>query len=108
MLARGDRNLAKVILSAYQNGAIFDSWGEFFKPCIWDKAFEDNNVQKSTYKAEINVQDVLPWEFIDIKVTKNFLLSEYEKSKRAVVTGGCQTGCKGCGLQGRCSIVDTH
>lgn len=105
VLARGDRKLSKVILSAYNGGALYDSWREFFRPEVWNDAFESAGVQKSTYKAEIGVENVFAWDFIDIGVTKKFLLKEYQKSKTATVTGGCQTGCKNCGLQGRCNLV---
>ena len=105
MLARGDRRVSKAILNAYKNGALFDSWHEFFSPSVWDEAFSSAGVQKQTYKAEISVNETLAWDFINVGITKKFLQKEYEKSKRNEVTGGCQTGCKNCGLQGRCTLV---
>ncbi len=105
VLARGDRNLSKVILNAYKKGCIFDSWGEFFNGEKWDSAFEEEKVKKQTYKSKIDVQNILPWEFLDVGVTKNFLLKEKINAERNKVTGGCQNGCKGCGLQGRCNTL---
>lgn len=105
ILARGDRKLSKVILSAYKHGCYFDSWGEFFNVDKWDNSFIENNVEKQTYKAVIDTNLVLPWEFIDIGVSKKFLLKEKRLAEDGKVTGGCQTGCKGCGLEGRCTLL---
>ena len=105
VLARGDRRVSKAILNAYKNGALFDSWHEFFSPSVWDEAFSSAGVQKQAYKAEIGINETLAWDFINVGITKKFLQKEYEKSKRNEVTGGCQTGCKNCGLQGRCTLV---
>ncbi len=105
VLARGDRRVGKVILSAYQNGAIFDSWNEFFKKDVWDKAFIDNGVDKNDYTREFSEDEILCWDFIDMGITKKFLLKERHEAYKNKCSGGCQSGCKGCGLQGRCSLV---
>ena len=104
VLARGDRKVGKVILNAYNNGAIFDSWSEYFKFENWDKAFCDAGVSPDSYTSEFNEEDLLAWDFIDIGITKKFLLKERHKAYNNECTGGCQSGCKGCGLQGRCDI----
>ena len=105
VLARGDRKVAKVILNAYKKGSFFDSWGEFFSRENWDTAFSEEKVEKQVYKSEINEEKILPWDFIDVGVRKSFLLRERNKSKLVEVTGGCHTGCKGCGLEGRCTLI---
>lgn len=104
VLARGDRKVGKVILNAYNNGAIFDSWSEYFKFENWDKAFKDAGVSPDSYTSEFSEEDLLAWDFIDIGITKKFLLKERHKAYNNECTGGCQSGCKGCGLQGRCDI----
>ena len=104
VLARGDRKVGKVILNAYNNGAIFDSWSEYFKFENWDKAFKDAGVSPDSYTSEFSEEDLLAWDFIDIGITKKFLLKERHKAHNNECTGGCQSGCKGCGLQGRCDI----
>ena len=104
MLARGDRNLAKVILSAYQNGAIFDSWGEFVGYDKWNDAFIKAGVDVNEYTREFSESETLAWDFIDVGVTKKFLLKERKSAYDGKCTGGCQTGCKGCGLKGKCDI----
>ena len=105
VLARGDRKIAKVIKNAYLKGCIYDSWGDFFEPDKWDLAFKEENVEKQAYKAVINTEKALAWDFIDVGVSKKFLLKEKKLADAEKVTGGCQSGCKGCGLQGRCSLA---
>ena len=105
VLARGDRKVGKVILDAYNQGCIFDSWSEFFDPDKWYKAFENVNVNKDNYTKKFDDNDVLAWDFIDIGVTKKFLLKERHLAYQNKCSGGCQTGCKGCGLKGRCNLV---
>lgn len=45
MIARGNRKMAKVIYSAWQNGAYMDAWNEHFKKSAWDKAFEEHGIK---------------------------------------------------------------
>ena len=105
VLARGDRKLSKVILNAYRKGCIYDSWGDFFASEKWNSAFIQEKVEKETYKAVIDEQQLLPWDFLNVGVSKEFLLKEKRLAISEVVTGGCQTGCKNCGLQGRCTLL---
>ena len=104
ILARGDRKVSKVILNAYKKGCVYDSWGEFFSIEKWNDAFIEENVEKRAYTAEIDENTLLPWDFVDVGITKKFLLKERRASIEEKVTGGCQTGCKGCGLMGRCDV----
>ncbi len=107
VFARGDRRCGKVLYSAYKNGCIFDSWSEFFDAGKWDKAFLENDIDPLFYTArERSTDEILPWDFIDIGVTKEFLIREYENAKKAVVTPNCREKCSGCGassyLKGGC------
>ncbi|MBR5439295.1 MAG: TIGR03960 family B12-binding radical SAM protein [Clostridia bacterium] len=104
VLARGDRRIGKVLLNAYKKGSYFESWCEYFKPEIYEQAFMEENVNKLDYTGAQDLNELLPWDFVDIGVTKKFLLSERQKAYNGKITGGCQRGCKGCGLQGRCDI----
>ena len=105
VLARGDRKVGSVVLNAYEKGAIFDSWSEYFKFEYWDKAFKETGVSPGWYTSEFSEEDLLAWDFIDIGITKKFLLKERHKAYRNECSGGCQSGCKGCGLQGRCNLI---
>ena len=98
VLARGDRRLSKLIYDAYQKGCIFDSWSEFFKPELWNEAIAENGIDVSFYTTRERLEDeIFPWDFIDIGVTKKFLLNEWKKAKEGEITKNCKAGCSGCG-----------
>ena len=99
VFARGDRKLSKVLVEAHRLGAKFDSWHEFFKPTLWQEAFENTGVDPYFYSTrERSYDEILPWDHIDIGVTKAFLKSENEKAKRGEVTQNCREKCAGCGV----------
>ncbi len=98
VFARGDRRLGNVIRQAYENGCIYDAWTEYFRPDVWNMAFKDNNLDMEFYLRRERAEDELfPWDFIDIGVTKEFLLEEYHNSKAEIVTPNCRSQCQGCG-----------
>ena len=98
IFARGDRKLAPAILQAYQAGCIFDAWHEMFHQELWNQAFADNHIDTEFYTSrEREVDEILPWDFIDIGVSKQFFIKEWERAKRAEVTKNCKQQCSGCG-----------
>ncbi|MCR1838860.1 TIGR03960 family B12-binding radical SAM protein [Murimonas intestini] len=98
LLARGDRRVGKAILKAYENGALYDAWSETFHFEYWTSAFEETGVDLAFYTdRERSADEILPWDFISIGVTKQFLLREWERSKSEEVTKNCRAGCSGCG-----------
>ncbi|MGL4738665.1 MAG: TIGR03960 family B12-binding radical SAM protein [Cellulosilyticaceae bacterium] len=98
VIARGDRKVANLLFEAYKEGCKFDSWGEFFKGERWVKASEKSGVDFDFYATrERSYEEVLPWDHIDIGVTKNFLIRESKKSKEAATTPHCREKCSGCG-----------
>ncbi len=98
VFARGDRRLCDVILQAYEAGCIYDSWTEYFHYDRWQKAFEDHGLTMAFYNDRERAEDELfPWDFIDIGVTKAFLLREYHNAKAETVTPNCRQKCAGCG-----------
>ncbi|WP_406540944.1 TIGR03960 family B12-binding radical SAM protein [Clostridium ljungdahlii] len=99
VFARGDRRLCEVLIKAYEKGAKFDSWSEYFNFDLWEEAFKECNVDGDFYAyRNRNYEEILPWDFIDIGVNKKFLIEENEKAKRAEVTPDCRLGCKNCGV----------
>ena len=106
-LARGDKRLAPVIVRAYQLGAMFDSWTEYFNWDIWVQAFKDCGVDMQDYVGEISEDKVLPWDFIDIGVSKKYLLGQRHLAYQGITTKNCREGCNGCGANklGRCTII---
>lgn len=98
ILARGDRKISRVIYDAYQKGCIYDAWTEFFDFDKWMEAMEENHLSTAFYTTrQRNLDEVFPWDFIDIGVTKNFLKREWEKAMREEVTPNCKMQCSGCG-----------
>ena len=98
VLARGDRKLSKVIRSAYENGALYDSWGEMFEKKRWTDAFASNGISIDFYTLRERPEDELfPWDFIDAGVTKKFLLDEWHQALKGEVTPNCRQKCSGCG-----------
>lgn len=102
VLARGDRRVGKVIKLAYRNGCIFDGWDRELNREGWQRAFIQSGISPDEYTRGRDESEILPWDFIDIGVTKEFLLSERHKAYRGEVTGSCISSCKGCGLQKSC------
>lgn len=98
IFARGDRRLGKVILCAYEAGACFDAWSEFFDMDLWMRAFEKCGIDPDFYTMrERDEDEIFPWDFIDIGVTKQFLLKEWKEAKTGRVTPNCRQQCSGCG-----------
>ncbi|RDU23034.1 TIGR03960 family B12-binding radical SAM protein [Anaerosacchariphilus polymeriproducens] len=98
VLARGDRKLGKTILEAYKNGCLYDSWTEFFHNQYWMDAFEKTGLDINFYTVrQRDFGELLPWDFIDIGVTKEFLIREYKKAEEEIITPNCKTQCSGCG-----------
>lgn len=108
VFARGDRRLSEVLIKAFEKGAKFDGWSEFFNYDIWMEALNECNIDPDFYVyRERTYDEVLPWDFIDIGVNRKYLEVENEKAKRAELTKNCREGCTGCGInvnfkEGKC------
>ena len=98
VLARGDRRVGEAILRAYRSGCLFDAWSEFFDDNKWQQAFADAGLDIDFYNTrERSADELFPWDFIDIGVTKKFLRSEWERAMREQITPNCREACSGCG-----------
>ncbi len=98
VMARGDRRLADVIETAVQNGARLDGWDEYFRYDVWLDAFRQCGIDPEFYTTRGYGEDeVLPWDPIDVGVTKAFLLRERHRAYQDQVTPDCRHGCAGCG-----------
>jgi len=98
VMARGDRRVGMVLLDAYRSGCLYDSWTEHFKYDLWMAAFEKNEIDPLFYTdRERSLSELLPWDFIDAGITKEFLVNEFEKAKAALTTPNCRLKCSNCG-----------
>lgn len=95
--SRGDRRLNGVLLRAHEKGCRFDSWSEHFKPQAWREAFEEEGLTVEEYAQRFREpEEPLPWDHVDVVVTKSFLQREYKKAMEAMTTPDCRQGCNGC------------
>ena len=100
ILARGDRKIAKAILKAYENGAVFDAWSEYYDNQRWLDAFEECGIDPDFYTMrERPLDEIFPWDFIDVGVTKEFLKREWQTAHGEKVTPNCRMRCSGCGAK---------
>ena len=98
VMARGDRRLGNVIAEAVSRGARLDGWDEFFDYTAWMEAFDACGIDPDFYTVRGYAEDeTLPWDTIDVGVSKRFLLRERERAYQAQVTPDCRHGCAGCG-----------
>ena len=105
--ARGDRRLCAVIEEAAKNGAKMDGWDEYFDYSIWKAAFEKCGIDQSFYTTRgYAEEELLPWDTIDVGVSKKFLLRERHRAYEAQITPDCRHGCSGCGANMLLKEVD--
>ena len=107
VFARGDRRLGQVIETAVKNGARLDGWDEYFNYAKWYDAFKSCGLEESFYTTRgYGEEEILPWDTIDIGVTKNFFLRERKQAYAGKVTPDCRHGCAGCGAMCLLKEVD--
>ncbi len=111
VLTRGDVSLCRYIEALYKKGCYLDAWGEYFNKNIWQETakecgFDLAELAEHTYSTD----EILPWNFIDTGLDKNWLINEYntalnvdENSPHIVPT--CETKCVNCGV---CPNFKTH
>lgn len=108
VLAKGDERLSLALIKAYENGCVFDSWNEYFKFDEWVDALKECDIDAQDYASRpMSYEDKLPWDNIDIGVTKEFLINENEKAKKEMTTPDCKSQCSACGIStkyGRCDF----
>ncbi|MGC9323413.1 MAG: TIGR03936 family radical SAM-associated protein [Desulfomonilia bacterium] len=101
VFARGDSRLSEVIEAAETLGAYLDGWGDSFDSHAWEKAFEARGIDPASYLAPRDTGQELPWEFIDMTLDREFLLSERSRAYAGQSTQDCRdAGCTGCGVCG--------
>ena len=99
VFARGDRRTGRVLKYAWENGCKFDGWREYFRPDKWLEAFEKAGLDPGFYANRRREYDEkLPWDHIDVGVSKDFLIKESKRARNAEVTPGCGEACSACGV----------
>ena len=96
ILARGDRRLCEVIRRVYKEGSIYDAWGEYYDNERWMRVLTECGLSADFYAhRERSLDEILPWDFIDCGVTKEFLMRE--KAQREEISANCKKKCQACG-----------
>lgn len=99
IFARGDRKLSKLLVRAWEKGCKYDGWSEHFKYDLWLEAMEETNIDGEFYaRRNRGFDELFPWDFIDIGVSKKYLLKEYNRALAEEATNDCRLGCTGCGI----------
>lgn len=108
VFARGDRKLSKAIYYAYEHGALFDAWSEFYDDDLWQETFNKCDISLDFYAYRLReLDEILPWDFINVNISKKFLVREWENAKKGIVTPNCREKCSGCGAlvyKGGCCV----
>lgn len=102
VFARGDRRLGKVLLSAHEKGSKLEAWDEHFNYERWLECLEENGLTAEEFTGKRDIEEALPWEVIDIGVTKAFFKKEREKAYAEQTTPSCKIKCAGCGITRIC------
>ncbi len=101
VFARGDRRLGAVIENAVQNGARLDGWDEHFSYQTWLDAFASCGIDPDFYTIRgYDESEHLPWDTINVGLSKRFLLNERKRAYDGIITPDCRHGCSGCGANG--------
>lgn len=98
VFARGDRRLGAVIEAAYKKGCRFDGWDECFDLEKWLESFDECCINPQFYANRLREFDeITPWEHLDYRITKEFLIRENIAAHAEKTTPNCREKCAGCG-----------
>ncbi len=98
-LSRGDRRLSDVILTAWQNGAKFDAWGDHRRYDVWMDAFAKHGLDPDFYLyRQRRVDEIFPWDHISTAVNKKFIFRDYQQSLEGEIRIDCREQCFACGI----------
>jgi hypothetical protein len=98
-LARGDRRLGKVIRRAWELGSTFDAWQDQYHHWRWEQAFAENGLTMDFYTHRPRpIDEIFPWDHIDVAIKKKFLIEDYLMSQRGETRVDCRNQCFACGI----------
>ncbi len=101
VLSRGDRRAGRILHAAWSSGVRFDGWSEHFRHDLWMKAFTSTGIPKETYLRGYDLDEILPWDVLDVSIKKRWLQIELIKAKKEMRTEDCKWGhCYACGVPG--------
>ena len=87
ILAKGDRRMGPVILSAWKKGSKLDGWYEYFDPQRWYDAMAECGLDPAFYaNRHRDYDEVMPWDHLDFCVSKEFLIRENKIARQSATT----------------------
>ena len=103
VLTRGDKSLCDYIYTLYKKGCYLDAWGEHFDKNVWhETAHELGFTLEEKAQKEYNLDDVLPWDFINTGLNKEWLQNQYkeafEQKEEFNLQPSCEQKCVNCGV----------
>ncbi|MBA3035839.1 MAG: TIGR03960 family B12-binding radical SAM protein, partial [Desulfobacterium sp.] len=97
--ARGDRRLNSLLVTAYEKGCRFDGWSDKFRHDLWEEAISTAGIDPAFYLfRKRTISEPLAWDHIDVRVTKKFLISEFDQALLATTSDDCRNICNSCGV----------
>ena len=98
VLSRGDRRLGPVLEEVWRNGGRLEAWTDYFSFARWMQAMEKFGLDPAFYASrERSVDEVLPWDMIDVGVRKAHLVHEREMCYASQLSPDCRHQCSACG-----------
>lgn len=98
--SRGDRSLSRLLEIAYKKGCRFDGWSDQFDFQLWRKAIDDARIDVDFFTTRVRtIDEPLPWDHINIGLTKDYLIKEFKIAEKGDITNDCRWGeCGKCGV----------
>ena len=98
VLSRGDRRLGPVLEEVWRRGGRLEAWTDYFSFERWMQALEKFGLDPAFYASrERRVDEVLPWDMIDVGVRKAHLVNEREMCYASTLSPDCRHQCSACG-----------
>lgn len=97
-LSRGDRRLGAVIEEVWRQGGRLEAWSDYFSYSRWEEAFGKCGLDMEFYASrERSIDELLPWDMIDVGVRKAHLVHEREQCYASRLSPDCRKQCSACG-----------
>lgn len=98
-LSRAGREFNNVIRHVAENMQGLQTEDQSFESKLWDSALEKYGIDKNQTMKEKPVDKPLPYEHLDMRIERSFLLKEREKAYNSERTADCFEGnCENCGV----------
>lgn len=101
ILARGDRNLSKVLIDVCFNNGIFQQSEDNFIYELWSNSFIKHNIDTKKYLNNLDNIDILPWQKLSYHISNSFFHKDWNDSKEQKPLVHCSN--EKCVLCGVCS-----